>query len=303
MLREYWNQIPKVGKPLVTIVGIYSLFTAFSLIYGASVGCLGLITFACHSAFHCMSMIVGLVAVVVVKREKSFKFSFGFSRVDILASFSSCVLLTFACFFVVIEIAHQMFLSNDEEEDGSHENNLENHSNHVMKIAFIGIILDFICLYLLHKVMHSNMFRRTLTEFKWKSKKMVSKGTNLNFDALFLHLTSSIISIAGLAVSSWLKSKGHWLADPLISLGITGIIMYRVIPLFKVTARILLQASPNDTSLPVQRLLRKACSVDGVLECCSSHFWTLAPFHYVGSATFRVHNSSNEEVSGFKFPF
>ena len=71
---------------------------------------------------------------------------------------------------------------------------------------------------------------------------------------------------------------------------IAALILHSTWPLAKRSGKIMLQSAPSEFRLVLDRLMREAAVLDGVLECHHEHFWTHAPGIYVGSLRVLLHS-------------
>jgi hypothetical protein len=68
-----------------------------------------------------------------------------------------------------------------------------------------------------------------------------------------------------------------------------------VIPSCQEAGRQLLQTTPASIRDGLEKCLREASTVEGVLELSGEHFWTQAPGIFVGSLHARVRQDANEQ--------
>ncbi|VEL06839.1 unnamed protein product [Protopolystoma xenopodis] len=62
------------------------------------------------------------------------------------------------------------------------------------------------------------------------------------------------------------------------------------------SGRILLQTTPTHLIGQLDKALREASTLDGVLELKSEHFWTVGFSHMAGSLTVRVRRDADEQL-------
>ena len=67
-------------------------------------------------------------------------------------------------------------------------------------------------------------------------------------------------------------------------------------PLCSFTAKILLQTTPTHMTSHLDKCLREASTMDGVLEFRNEHFWSLGYNNIVGSLHVRIRRDANEQV-------
>jgi cobalt-zinc-cadmium efflux system protein len=116
---------------------------------------------------------------------------------------------------------------------------------------------------------------------------------NLNVRGAFLHMLGDLLSSVGVIVAALLIFLFNWtVADPIISIAISLIIMYGAARLCQQSAYILLEFTPSHIELSeVRTLLLK---VPGVEDVHDIHAWTISSGVYALSAHVRV---SDQPVS------
>lgn len=74
--------------------------------------------------------------------------------------------------------------------------------------------------------------------------------------------------------------------------------MYCITPTITNMAKILLQTSPHSLKAALNKCLREASTIDGVLECHDEHFWPIGQSVslIVGTLKVRVTKNANEQV-------
>lgn len=270
-IRIIW--MDKDAKNLLLFIILSSCFTVLELTYGTAVNSLGLVSEAFHTIFDNIAMVISLIAMVVARHEPTSKFSYGFERIEILSGFANGAFLIFVSFFLFVESVER-FLEPPE---------VHSHGR-VISIAFVGLIINgigivFFSQHSLHRTEHRNKARQE------------------NMKVIMLHLFTDMLSGIGLIISSWLvQSRGWHTADTLMSVLIAILIVRNAFPICSKAARVLLQTTPDSVYPAINKCLREASTLEGVLEYHSEHFWTHAPGTFVGSLCVKVRSDANEQL-------
>eukprot|EP01063_Lacrimia_lanifica_P015555 TRINITY_DN2226_c1_g2_i1.p1 TRINITY_DN2226_c1_g2~~TRINITY_DN2226_c1_g2_i1.p1 ORF type:complete len:484 (+),score=148.63 TRINITY_DN2226_c1_g2_i1:110-1561(+) len=114
---------------------------------------------------------------------------------------------------------------------------------------------------------------------------------DLNTHALYLHilgdaLGSVAVIIATIIMWQWTSWEGRNIVDPVLSLVFTGWLIKEAVPLVFKTARMLLQATPEQVSLG--RLRTDLQGVRHVEDVASLHVWQLTESQFVGSVRLTI---------------
>jgi Co/Zn/Cd efflux system component len=90
--------------------------------------------------------------------------------------------------------------------------------------------------------------------------------------------------------------RGWVICDPLVAIARVALMMNTSIPICKRTGRVLLNTTPFSIKDSLEKAIREATTVDGVLECVEEHFWTQSPGVFVGSLHIRIRSDANENT-------
>jgi cobalt-zinc-cadmium efflux system protein len=208
-------------------------------IYGGIIsGSMALISDALHNLSDFVSLMINYAALLLGRRGPTNQQTFGYKRVEILATLISVGLLYGTGFYIAIEAWHRFL--NPQPIAGQL----------VVWIALLGFAGNIISALMLH----------------------AGSKVNLNMKSAFLHIlsdatTSLVVAILGVV---WLYKPWFWL-DPVFSWLIVGMILFGGWGLLKDSILILMNATPPGINLhDIQNSLE---SIEGVTEIHDLHVW------------------------------
>jgi zinc transporter 5/7 len=108
------------------------------VIYGLLSNSLGLLTDGAHMLLDCSAIIIGLYSSYLSDKNKNEKYNFGYLRSEVLGTFINSVFLVFISIYIVFE-SFERFLQPEEI-----------HSDHLILVSFIGLLVNLIGIYFLH---------------------------------------------------------------------------------------------------------------------------------------------------------
>jgi cobalt-zinc-cadmium efflux system protein len=226
------------GKRLVIAMIMNLIIPIVQIIGGIVSGSMALISDALHNLSDFISLVINYAALIIGKRGPTFKQTFGYKRVEIIATVISVALLYVAGFYIAVEAWHRF--REPQPIDGQF----------VIWIAMLGFAGNIISALMLHS----------------------GSKINLNMKSAFLHMLSDaaaslIVAVLGVV---WLFKPWYWL-DPIFSWLIVALIIYSGWGLLKDSVLILMNATPPGISLhDIQKSLQ---SIEGVLEIHDLHVW------------------------------
>lgn len=224
-------------KKITGITLLNALITVTEIIGGILSGSLSLLSDALHNLSDTVAIILSYVALVISKKDKNEKKSYGYKRAGVLAAFINSTALILISFYLIYE-AYKRFV-HPEVING----------NLMIIVAVIGLISNFISVLLLEK----------------DSKK------SINLKASYLHLLGDTVSslgvvIGGIVIKFW---NVYWI-DPLVTVLISVYILKESYGIFKQTIDILMQSTAD---LDYNDLKKDIENIDGVINIHHIHTW------------------------------
>ena len=241
------------------VLVITATFAVVELIGGLVSGSLALLSDAGHMFTDILALALSLAAAIVSQREATAKQTFGYLRVEILVALANGVALIAVSIFIMIEAVGRL------------QNPVGIDSDVMLVVAVAGLAANLAGVFILRK----------------RSKE------NLNVKGAFLHMLGDMLSSVGVIVAALLiLFFGLTVADPIISIAISLIILYGAMRLCQQSIYILLEFTPAHIDLPEVR--NELMKVPGVEDAHDIHAWTIASGVYAMSAHLRV---SDQPVS------
>jgi cobalt-zinc-cadmium efflux system protein len=183
--------------------------------------------------------------------------TYGFYRVEILAALVNGAALSLISCLIFYE-AYQRFGNPPEVKSGI-----------MLLIAVVGLVVNLLSAYSLHRAHLSN----------------------LNLKGAFLHILGDAFSSAGAIVAGVLMAAWRWYwADPLASVLVGIVILYNSWGLVRDAVDILLEGTPSHINL--ESVKKRLGEISGVTSIHDLHVWTLTS----GIHAMSCHVSVNAEV-------
>lgn len=143
-LRGFWEHSTSDSKSQ-RILGFLLLNLGFmfvELLVGLLSNSLGLVSDAGHMLFDCAALAIGLFAAYASKWSANEKYTYGYSRVEVISGFVNGVFLIFIALAVFTESLHRL---NEPPEV---------HSGHLIWTSAVGLIINMIGLVFFHDFSH-----------------------------------------------------------------------------------------------------------------------------------------------------
>ena len=201
---------------------------------------LALLADAAHAITDQASVALALVAVAWGMRAATRHKTFGFRRGEVIAAFVNALALWAVSVFFIYEAVKR--LADPPEVRG----------NLVILMGGITLVANLAAA----KVLHGG------------------SGHNLNMRAAFLHVLSDALgSAAALVAGLLVRYKGWTIADPLLTLFITALILVFTYRLTRQTFHILMEGSPPHAD--PRDVMNAMKTIPGVQDVHDLHVWTL----------------------------
>jgi cobalt-zinc-cadmium efflux system protein len=248
-----------LSKPLLAVLAITATFAVVELIGGLISGSLALLSDAGHMFTDILALVLSLAAAIISQREATAKQTFGYLRAEILVALANGVALIIISLFIMYEAV------------GRFQNPVGIDSQLMLLVAIAGLGANVAGVLILRE----------------RSKE------NLNVKGAFLHMLGDMLSSVGVIVAALLILLFNWsIADPIISIAISVIILYGAVRLCQQSVYILLEFTPAHIDLAEVR--SSLLKVPGVNDVHDIHAWTISSGVYALSAHLQV---SDQPVS------
>ncbi len=233
-------KIDKRCRPLAIALAITFLYFVVEVAGGILTNSLALLSDAGHMLSDIAALGLSLFAFQISRRPATPQKTFGYHRLEIVAALVNGLVL-WLIVGVIFHEAYQRFFTPPEVQ-----------SLGMLIIATIGLGVNIAAGLILYR----------------------SHDESLNVHSAFLHVVGDALGSVGAIIAALVMlSTGWYLADPLISFLIGGLILYTSWGLIKESADILMQSVPRGIVLDeVQNSME---SVSGVLKVHDLHVWSV----------------------------
>jgi cobalt-zinc-cadmium efflux system protein len=193
---------------------------------------------------------ISLIAIIIACKPPCHHRTFGLYRTEVLAAFVNGLFLLLVVAIIIYE-ALQRFIHP-----------VEVLGFQMLLIAFIGLGVNLASIYILHG----------------------SHKENLNIRGVFYHMIADAVSSVGIVLAALVILLTGWnFIDPLVSLGISLLIIYWAWGILKDSTRVLLETAPKGLDIDViSNDLKK--KFPEIKELYNVHLWTIIPEMIVFSA-------------------
>lgn len=230
----------KNEQRLALTLGLTSLFVVVEIAAGIFSGSLALLSDAAHMFSDVAGLTIALLAMKIGKRPANARKTYGYYRLEILASAFNAILL----FLVGICIVYEAWRRFAEPA--------EIHSLPMLIVAALGLIVNFIGMQLLAD----------------------GKEQSLNMKGAYLEVWSDFLGSAGVIVAALIIMASGWLwVDSLVAVLIGIWVLPRSWTLLGESVNILLQGAPK--GIAVSEIEMAPLSISGVSEIHNLHVWSL----------------------------
>ncbi|MBW5466310.1 cation diffusion facilitator family transporter [Brevibacillus formosus] len=228
-------------RALLTAFLIIAVFLVVETIGGFITNSLALLSDAGHMLSDALALLLSLIAVHFASRPPSAKRTFGMKRFEILAALTNGVTLVVISLFIFWEGFERMW-DPPKVASGS-----------MIIIASVGLLANIAAAMVLMRGDTKN---------------------NVNLRSAYLHVLGDLLgSVAAILGGILMWAFGWYIADPIISIIVSILIMLSAWRVTKESINILLEGAPSrlDTTKVEQRLSQ----LTGVVKVHDLHIWTV----------------------------
>lgn len=195
-------------------------------------------------AWHVLTDVLALaltwLALQQARRKPTQNYTFGFHRTEVVAAFINGLTLFGITVWILVEAVHRFFVP------------VAVRGREMFFIALIGLTANLLIALLLNH--HA--------------------GENLNIRSAFLHVIGDALASVGVILAGLVVLRFHWYpADPLISVGISLVIIRSAYRLTGEALRILMEGTPP--GLDLDEIVHALAAVPGVKDVHDLHIWNI----------------------------
>ncbi|SDI89524.1 cation diffusion facilitator family transporter [Lutimaribacter saemankumensis] len=225
-------------RRVAAAVGVNILLTVVQIVAGLFSGSLALIADAVHNLSDALSLVIAFAARRIARRPADADMTFGYGRAEVVAALINYVTLIVIALWLAVEGVGR-FLNPVEVEGWT-----------VVIVAGVALVVDLVTAALILRLSHDSM----------------------NIRAAFLHnVADAMGSVAVVVGGTLILLYGWWIVDPIITLLISGYILWHSWQGIGPVIRVLMLGSPD--SPRIDEVAHTLCSADGVADVHALHLW------------------------------
>jgi cobalt-zinc-cadmium efflux system protein len=245
-------------KKLILSLSITISVMIVEIIGGLITNSIALISDAGHMFTHSFAIGISLLAIFIARKPPCHHKTFGLYRTEVLAAFINGLFLLPVVGFIIYE-AIMRFL-NPENILGFY----------MFIVALIGLVVNITSILILQG----------------------AQKQNLNVKSVFYHMIADAASSVGILIAAIIITlTGFVFLDPLVSIGISIVIIFWAWNILRDSTRILLEIAPKGVNIDdISENLKN--QYPEIIEISNAHFWTITPDMLV----FTAHIFVDEDV-------
>jgi cobalt-zinc-cadmium efflux system protein len=236
------------SRPLLTSLVLIGSFAVVEFLGGLWSGSLSLLADSGHMITDAAALGFSLGANIIAQRPASDRHSYGLARAEVIAAFVNSLALLAIVVWLVVEAISRVL--HPVPVDGKA----------VAWIAGGGVLVNIIV-----------------------ARVLAHGRDNLNVRAALLHVISDLLgSIAALIAGIVVLSTGYSVADPLLSMLVSGLILRSTFGVLRESTSVLLDSVPKDVDF--RGVGQSLATIPGVISVHDLHVWSMVPGHGAASA-------------------
>lgn len=226
----------RVLRVALVLTGIY---IGVLLVAGVRAHSLALLSEAGHNVSDFLALLLSWGAVYLQERPPTATKTYGFHRAGVLAAFVNAASLVLVSFFIFYEAAQRLLAP------------VTVHAGLMMWVAAAGVAINGTISLLL-----------------------LRSARDVNIRSALLHMIGDTFSTAAvIAGAAAIALTGKTWIDPVLSIGIAGLILWSSFGIVRETLNILLEGSPS--GMDVNAIAAEIGAVEGVRGVHDLHVWSL----------------------------
>ena len=229
-------------RPLTIALAITATVLVVEVVGGLLTGSLALLADAGHMATDAAALALSLFAAWLARGPTTPRRSCGFLRAEVLAALANAATLIAISMYIFWEAVHR-FGAPPEVDSGP-----------MLVVAAVGLVANAVA--------------------AWVLARGGGHGGDLNTRGAYLHVLGDLLGSVGAIVAALVMlATGWYLADPVLSVGIGGLILWGAWRLLREAVDVLMEAAPP--AIDVAAVRNAMGGVEGVVGVHDLHVWTV----------------------------
>ena len=245
-------------KKLIASLSITAVVMVIEFIGGFLTNSIALVSDAGHMFTHTFALAIGIAAIIIARKPPCHHRTYGLYRAEVLAAFVNGLFLLVVAGIIIYEAVLRII------------NPIQIYGLEMLAIALIGLATNITSIAILRG----------------------SHKDDLNIRGVFYHMFADAISSVGIVIAALIIMYLGWtFIDPLVSIGISLIIVVWAWGILKDSTRILLETAPKGLDIDIiSDDLKKNFSE--IRELHNLHLWSITPDKLVFSAHVQINTTT-----------
>ncbi|CAG5127793.1 unnamed protein product [Candidula unifasciata] len=274
-------------------LGFTTMTTCVLLYWSHTTTSMALTAFSFLLIIDILSLLTCLLSVWIQMQQPVSTYSFGYERFEVLAVFSCTMLAQLGALFIIKESVERLLFPP------------EVHTGRLLVATAFGLFVHLSVIYAVRNRAFSHVIDASSSS--WLQEHVTDMSESLcsivpGLSKLLLprinpfSLIGFTCSCAILVTYLLIDTQQYYLADPWAAMAIAFMMFGTMFPMSAYTGKILLQTTPSHILSQLDKVLREASTLDGVLEFRHEHFWTLSFGCLAGCVQVRVRRDADEQL-------
>ncbi|VDL92230.1 unnamed protein product [Schistocephalus solidus] len=256
---------------------------------------LALFAFSELILFDVLALIVALVSFWVRQQSANVNtYCFGYDRFEVIAVFASTILAILSSFYLLKEAIECVFEPAAVEPE------------YMPFAAVFTLLLHTLGIYAVENPAFSHVTQASVSSWLQEHTSDISRSVCSTVPGLSrillprlnpISLVGWLISVVVLCAYFFMSSgQTDSFPDTIAAVTISLLLFSTMVPMAAYCGRILMQTTPAHLVGTLDKALREASTLEGVLELRNEHFWTVGFGTLIGSLYVRVRRDADEQL-------
>ena len=221
-------------------------FAIFEFVGGILTGSIAIASDALHDLGDAVAIGISYFLEHKAQKQPDENYTYGYGRFSVLGGLLTTMILLFGSVLVIVKAVEQLFMPQSIDYDG------------MILFAVVGVAVNSLAALLTHH------------------------GESTNQRAVNLHMLEDVLGWAVVLIGAVvMRFTDFALLDPIMSIGVSVIILYYAVKNLLTVLALFLQKAPSDIS--VERIRACVGAVKGVEDVHHIHLWSMDECHHYAS--------------------
>jgi len=270
-----------------------------------------------HNVLNVLALSFSFFSIIWGKQKTNSKFTYGFSRLEVIASFTNCCFLCFLALFLIFRSIHDSLEDLGESDHHGHSERGHEQLNLFIVVRLL-IYLIGTFLFTSHSgfVSSESKFSNQMRGYQKRDGYYIrdkKEDPNLTSDAMnyytvYLNFKLGMLHCLTFLLIEYIEFLRHLKGELILAIFMLIYTIKETRVIYGLSTEILLQGLPNVNDIDLNRAINQIQKIPNVVSVKQTHYWAVTPQYFIFSSNiiitdFQYKSQIEEAINSILSPY